>query len=69
MLSATRLAEMLCWYRAPDGDWCFFCQWKRGRPPRCVARLYGNMERRRFVRTEVEREKIETIWAMVRRYG
>ena len=67
--SATQLAEMLSWHRAPDGDWCVECQWKRDRTPRFVARVYGDMDRRRFARDPVEREKVESIWASVRRYG
>ena len=67
-LSATRLAELLSWHRAEDGDWCVLCQWQRQHMPRFVARIHGGMDRRRFARTAVEREKITSIWAMIRRF-
>jgi hypothetical protein len=38
-MSATRLAEMLSWHRADDGDWCIECQWQRGRTPRLARRI------------------------------
>lgn len=68
-ISATRLAEMISWHRAPDGDWCVFCQWQRGHTPRFVARLYGSMPRRGVAHAPPEREKVESIWATIRRYG
>ncbi len=60
---------MLSWQRAPDGDWCVSCQWERHRTPRFVARIYGGMDRRRFARDPVEQEKVESIWATVRKFG
>ena len=68
-ISANRLAEMISWHRAPDGDWCLICQWRRGHTPRCVARLYGDMRRRRVAHPPAERDKVESIWATIRRYG
>ena len=68
-ISAGRLAEMISWHRAPDGDWCLLCQWRRGHTPRCVVQLNGDMLRRRGARVPMEQEKIESIWATIRRYG
>lgn len=67
-ISATRLAELLSWHRAEDGDWCVLCQWQRDHMPRFAARIHGALDRRRFARTPVEREKINSIWAMIRRF-
>jgi hypothetical protein len=67
-ISATRLAELLSWHRAEDGDWCVLCQWQRAHTPRVVARIHGGMDRRRFPRSPAEREKITSIWAMIRRF-
>jgi len=46
-----------------------FCQWQRGHTPRFVARLYGSMPRRGVAHAPPEREKVESIWATIRRYG
>ncbi len=38
-LTADRLAQMLGWRRADDGDWCVLCQWRRGSTPDSVERI------------------------------
>ncbi len=38
-LTADRLAQMLGWRRADDGDWCVLCQWRRGSTPDFVERI------------------------------
>ncbi len=38
-MSAERLADLLSWHRADDGDWCIECQWRRGHTPRLAHRI------------------------------
>ena len=38
-MSADRLAEMIGWWRADDGDWCLLCQEERGRVPELLVRI------------------------------